>query len=304
MSKRYFLGIDGGGTKTEAVVIDDEFNVLGSGISCGSNTNFVSEHFASVSFGKSIVTALKQARLIPQDITAAGCTFGGVARAVFEELRLEAKPMMLCEGDVAFERAGIELKRGIALIAGTGSACMGYGDNGRRTVVGGWGAILGDDGSAFDIARRGIRYALGASEGRHPDTLLVRLAEEYFNVKTVRSISSRLRGSEVNQALIAGFAVKVTEAAIMGDRAAVKILETAGEELGELAAFVARKLFNEDDEFPFVLSGGVFKAKDYIIKQIRCVLLPQFPAARIIAAEMSPGEAVARLTRKAYEEKK
>jgi len=295
---KYILGIDGGGTKTEAVILDIEGKVAGTGTAGGSNTNFISRREAAEAFKQAISGAFEAASVTAKDIGCAGCTFWTVANEVFDELRIPVQPKSFSEHAVAFERAGIEELRGIAIIAGTGSSCGGFSDGGQRFTVGGWGPLLGDEGSAYDIGLRGIKRALWSAEGRLPDTLLVDAVRSYFGIEHAKGAIGKLCDTKINQSLVAGFAMEVSKAAGMGDEAAIQIIEEAGEMLGEMAAFVARQIFTENDGFPVVLAGGVFNMGRLVLDPIRAVILPQFPKAKALIAKMKPGEAVARLAYK------
>lgn len=293
----YTLGIDGGGSKTAVTIIDDSERVIGRGLGGGTNTNFTNRRSAVAAFKRAIRQALAEAGLQPADITYAGSTFSMAAGQAFKDLGIECEPLQVGEPEVAFERAGIRQMRGIALIAGTGSSCFGYGDECRRFHSGGWGALLGDEGSAFDIGLRAIKRALAAMDGRLPETLLVDHLKSYFAARSLRDVINRC-GIRINQPLVAGFATHTSEAAIAGDEAALEILKSAGEELGELAVFVARRVFDKSSEFPVVLAGGVFNAGSVVIDPIRSIFASQFPRAEVVVAFGEPGEAVARITRR------
>lgn len=291
----YTLGIDGGGTKTDAVILDEAGNVVGAGVAGGCNANFVSRRVAVAAYKRAIRAAIKQANIEPSCINRAACTFGGVADEAFGELGIAARARHIGEHRVAFERAGIHELRGVGLVAGTGSSCVALEGGERVTSAGGWGPLLGDEGSAYDIGLSAIKRALLACEGRAPGTLLEQAVRGYFGVERTKGAIGKLCGLKINQSLVAGFAVEVSKAANEGDEAAIEIIESAGEVLGELAAFVARRIFTEEDDFPFVLAGGVFNIGRLVIDPIKAVLRPQFPKSRIVVAEMRPGEAVARL---------
>lgn len=296
--QQYTIGIDGGGSKTDAVILDQQGSVAGAGTAGGCNANFTPRRTAAAAYRRSIRAAIKQANIAPEQIARAGCTFAAVADEVFRELGIPAQVRSFGEYQVAFERASISELRGVALVAGTGSSCVAV-DNGERvTSAGGWGPIFGDEGSGYDIGLQGIKRAVLASEGRGPDTILKDAMKEYFREDKLRRAAYKLFDTRVNQPLIAGFAKEVSKAASEGDEAAIEIIESAGEVLGELAAFVARRLFAEEDSFPFVLAGGVFNIGKPVLDPIRCVLKPQFPHSRIVVGEMRPGEAVARLAMK------
>ena len=298
LSNTYILGIDGGGSKTDAVILDDQGNVVGTGLGGGCNANFTSRRAAAASYRRAIKDALNEAGISASCVVKAGCTFGSVAEQVFEELGIPVNAKAYSEYQVAFERAGFDEVRGVALIAGTGSSCVAV-DPGKGVVsAGGWGPIFGDEGSAYDIGLRGIKQSLLAQEGRAPDTVLCQEMRDYFGNQRARGAVRKLFDVKINQPFIAGFAVRVSKAAAEGDEVSREIIEFAGESLGELAAFVARKYFNQYDSFPFVLAGGVFNIGKPVIDPIRAVLRPQFPSSKIVVADMRPGEAVARLVAK------
>ncbi len=295
----FVLGIDGGGSKTAAAIIDDEGNVLGRGLGGGTNTNFTSRPDAVQAFKDAIGHALDEAGLKASQITCAGSTFSMAAEEAFGELGLEMQPIRIGEPEVVFERAGLHELMGVALVAGTGSSCFASDGHGRTAHGGGWGALLGDEGSAFDIGLRGIKRGLGARCGRQPETMLADAVESYFGAGQIWRVIVE-NGTRINQSRVAGFAVKVSEAAQAGDAAAVEILDHAGRELADLAAFVARQVFRESDEFPVVLGGGVFKAGEMVIAPIRAVFASHFPRATLVVADGDPGEAVARITMRTY----
>jgi len=161
--------------------------------------------------------------------------------------------------------------------------------------AGGWGPVLGDEGSAYHIGITAIRRAMLAAEGRGPATVLAESVRDYFGVPDTRWVVGKLCDMKANQSLVAGFAPEVSKAAGAGDAVALQVIESAGVALGELAAFVAGKVFAEQDEFPFVLAGGVFNIGKLVFDPIRRILEPRFANARIVIADMRPGEAVARL---------
>ena len=295
----YTLGIDGGGSKTEAVIIDDNECVLGKGLAGGCNMNFVARGAAVAAFVDAIRQALEDAGLQATEIGRAGCTFGGAASDAFAEVGLTVAPLGIGECQVAFERAGFTRTYGIAMVAGTGSSCFGFGEDGRRFHSGGLGALLGDEGGGYDIGLRGIRRALLSRDGRLPPTALTEAVCDYLEVPNLGHVVTKLSGTRIQQPLIAGFAARVAEAASAGDEAAVEIITEAGKTLGELIAFVASRVFERDDEFPIALAGGVFKAGDLLIEPLEAVVAPRFPNAKFVIARMSPGEAVARLARRA-----
>jgi N-acetylglucosamine kinase-like BadF-type ATPase len=290
----YTLGVDGGGSKTDAVILDADGAVVGAGLGGASNAHFAGLRATAASFRRAIRAAVKHAGIGPEQITRAGCTFGTVAEEVLAELGIPARPARFGEHAVAFERAGIDEPRGVALIAGTGSTCFASDGVARHAGAGGWGALLGDEGSGYSIGLAAIRRVLLAEEGRGAPTTLGAAVCSYFDVPEPRWVIGKFPG--LNQALLAGFAPEVSKAAHAGDTVAIEVIESAGAELGELAAFVTAEVFSPRDDFPVVLAGGVFNIGQLVIEPIRHILGERFPNARIVVASMRPGEAVARLT--------
>lgn len=302
------MGIDGGGSKTEAVIIDSAGRTLGRGLAGPSNTNFTTRHAAASAFKQAARTALETAALRPEQISRIACTFAMAAPAAFEELGLTAEWSHYSESAVAFERAGIRPAVGVAVVAGTGSSVFGHGRPERTArdpgplrrhepclSLGGWGPVLGDDGSGYDIGRRAIRRVLAAEEGRMAPTSLAEAVRHYFGVDRAQDVVFRLIGTRVKQSLIAGFAVLVGEHAARGDEAAVSILREAGTALADVAAFAAGQLFEFSEEFPFVLAGGVFRAGAYVTGPFEETVSALFFRSRTVTAKGSPGEALARL---------
>ncbi len=294
MNQEYTLGVDGGGSKTDAVILDAEGNIVGTGLGGASNATFAGRRATAASFRRAIRAAIKQAGIDPAQITRAGCTFGTVAHEVLAELGIPAEPGCFGESAVAYERAGIDQVRGVAVVAGTGSSCFAGDGAGVHAGGGGWGALLGDEGSGYSIGLAGVRRALLAEEGRGAPTALVESVCRHFDVSRAHQVIGKLR--DLRQTLLAGFAPEVSKAAHAGDAVAIEVIGSAGAQLAELAVFVAAKVFARNDEFPVVLAGGVFNIGELVIDPIRRIFAERFPNARIVIAEMRPGEAVARLT--------
>jgi N-acetylglucosamine kinase len=290
------LGIDGGGTKTEAAVVSEDDAVLAVGLGGPVNTAFVSSSQARRSIRAAVREALGGAKsrhfdalalcvlCSTEDATAGlprGVSYGQIFR--------------FSETEVAFARAGLFQKYGIAVVAGTGSNVCGYGRDGAACHVGGWGALLGDEGSAFDIALRAIKAAIRAHDGRGPHTQLLERALRHFNIPELWGLVRLCYGGPLPRTTIADFAPQVSAAASEGDEVATGILADAGRTLADDVLFVAGRLFQPEEAFPVVLSGGVFNAGPLLIEPIRLALKQQYPNASLLVAHQSPGVAVAKL---------
>ncbi|RPI25586.1 MAG: hypothetical protein EHM61_13970, partial [Acidobacteria bacterium] len=152
-----------------------------------------------------------------------------------------------------------EYAPGVVVISGTGSIAMGLNEKGETARAGGWGHILGDEGSGYDIARRGLMAALHAHDGRGPDTIIRQKVMEQFYLTSVEELISLLYGEETTPRRIAGVYPLILEAAEEGDEVAGQLLESAAASLVQAALAVIRRLKMEDKVFPVALSGGVFR---------------------------------------------
>jgi N-acetylglucosamine kinase-like BadF-type ATPase len=157
----------------------------------------------------------------------------------------------------------------------------------------GWGALLGDEGSAYDVGLRAIRAAVRAWDGRDRETALVEAVQRYFGVHDLRELVPLFYERGVPRHVVAGFAMHVVDTARTGDMRAKFILRQAGEELARDALACAAKLFERDDIFTVAMTGGMFKSRIFRRAFERAFEL-LFPYAEFREPVMPPAEAVAR----------
>jgi N-acetylglucosamine kinase-like BadF-type ATPase len=272
------LGVDGGGTKTHAVVADETGQVLGVAIRGPSNWEEVGLPRAADALDRTVTMALAEAFVQPQDLAA--CVFG-LAGVDWEsdQLRIETilRPLQLGghvdimnDAYVAL-RTGTSRSFGVAVIAGTGSVVAGRNPEGETFRTLGLGAYFGDYGGGSDISESALTAVCEAHLGKGPQTALsdVMCAHEH-----VRSIPELLELVSREQDDLPYVASEVMEVAESGDEVARQIVERSGRELGRNAALVARQLGMQDTEFELVLAGGLFQTKT------RLLVDPLFAAAR------------------------
>ena len=245
MEQRYFVGIDGGGTKTALVACTVEGKVFSSAVCGPLNYNFIGLDSALQNLACGI------AKLgIPQDsIVAVGIgdpsiddesespaakEFGERATALLGVpvyIRSDAYMTL-------FALTGGK-KSGVLIISGTGSMAIGEDSNGKILVCGGWGRISGDEGSGYYIGREGICAALRAADEVAPQTALTTAALTYFGVRTPRELIPAFYGEEEPD--IAGFSRCVAECASNGDEVAKAILLDAAAHLSRYASALLQK---------------------------------------------------------------
>lgn len=157
---------------------------------------------------------------------------------------------------------------GIIIIAGTGAICFGKNSEGKLVRSGGWGYLLGDEGSGYFIGREAIIAALKDLDGRGEKTKLRSKLEKHFKLSSIDQIIPHIYQNRIDRVAIADLAPIVFEQASQGDAIAEEIIRRTGKELGSLAKSVAQHLNFESDEIKVALIGSIFKQKDMLINEI------------------------------------
>lgn len=303
----YLLAIEGGGTRSQAALMDWSGRVLSKGRGGDVNTNFTPYHEAQESVRQAVRSALdcagvpgEQVRLIVQALV--GPRFG---QETFGELCPHAQYRYYGERDVVFARAGLfDQPHGVALVAATGATAFGLRRDGFAVSLGGWGSLLGDEGSAYDLGLMGLRAAVRAFEQRESEpTSLVEAVCGYFDLSLETfhqglidlAYGRHLQTEPLSRARIGGFAVEVTRLAAQGDRVAHRLVRQAAHELAQLTLHAARRCFAVDEEFTVVAAGGMTAAGDLVLGELRQRLGEEFPRAQFITGGLDPAEAVGRL---------
>ena len=300
--RRAVVGIDGGGTKTHAIILDADFAVLGEGLAGPSNPLRVGIANAAAAIREAIDQACEIARLRRTDLIAAEIGLAGARRKELNARMREAllglgiaEIVVVGDADIALYGA-TEGEPGLIIIAGTGSICCGINARGKTFCAGGWGPIAGDEGAGAWIARRALRAIAHAVDGRGPSTLLTNLACTYFHVSDPNDLSTAIYAPTITNERIAGFGKHVVEAAKAKDQTAREIIGEGGRELGTAAVAVIRNLKMEREAFQVAYVGGIFKyAGELMLTPIRDEIRRVAPNAYLGPPRFSPAEAAARM---------
>jgi N-acetylglucosamine kinase-like BadF-type ATPase len=270
-SRNLYLGIDGGGTKTQAVLINNRREIICEGLSGPSNPLRVGVEDAVSNIIKAVNTACDKAFVNPTDIISAILGLAGVRRADIRErvqqsfidsLKIK-KVEVLTDAEIALFGTTLG-KAGLVIISGTGSICLGKDDKGNSAVAGGWGPIAGDEGGGISIAKQALRAIAKASDGRGKHTKLSHVGAEYFRASTPDDLIVAIYSPQMDNKKIAGFAKYVVETANKGDEIAIEILSVAGYELGLAALAVIKKLDISQVKIPMGTVGSIFKAGEIL----------------------------------------
>ena len=301
-SIRAVVGVDGGGTKTRAVVLDVDFRVLGEGLAGASNPLRVGIAGAAATIREAVDRACEAAQLRRTDLIAAEIGLAGARRRELNARMREAllslgigEIVVVGDADIALYGA-TEGEPGLIVIAGTGSICCGINAHRKTICAGGWGPIAGDEGAGAWIARRALRAIAHAVDGRGPTTSLTSAACSYFHVSDPNDLSTAIYAPTMTNERLAGFGKNVIEAAQAKDRVARELLCEGGRELGSAAAAVIRNLKLERDAFQVAYVGGVFDAAgELVLSSMREEVSRVAPKAYLAPPRFSPAVAAARM---------
>lgn len=304
VSRRAVVGVDGGGTKTQAVILDANFAVLGEGFAGPSNPLRVGIANAAAAVREAIDRACEAAQLRRTDLVAAEVGLAGARRQELNARMREAllglgigEVIVVGDADIALYGA-TEGAPGLIVIAGTGSICCGLNARGKRICAGGWGPVAGDEGGGAWIARQALRAIAHAVDGRGPTTSLTNTACTYFHVSDPNDLSTAIYAPSITNERLAGFSRYVIAAAKAKDRIAREIIFEGGQELGLAAAAVIRNLKLERETFPVAYVGGVFDAAhELVLASLSEEVKRVAPKAYLGPPRFSPAVAAARMAR-------
>jgi N-acetylglucosamine kinase len=290
----YSLGFDGGGTKTDCVVLDGRGFVIGEGR--GGPANPVRSGFdtAFSSLRQAAARAIAASGIRTDQIThvcagLAGAGRRSVVRRVMVFLAGEfprALAKVTADYEVALEAAA-GAGPGVVLIAGTGSVAYGRNAAGETARAGGHGPWIGDEGSAFEVGRRAVAAVARARDSDAPVTVLSEMISGALNCADWDDLMLRI-AKNPDDVFPKLFPV-VADAANSGDSAAKEILFASAIGLGNLSTIVIRSLGMKDQPFPLVKCGGVFGHSELLGAEIsRLGISPAVGAARMAARLSEP----------------
>jgi N-acetylglucosamine kinase-like BadF-type ATPase len=298
------VGVDGGGTKTQAVILDADSVIIGEGLAGPSNPLRVGIATAATAIREAIDRACESARLRRTDLIAAEIGLAGARRRELSARMREAllslgigEVVVVGDADIALYGA-TEGEPGLIVIAGTGSICCGINARGKKGCAGGWGPIAGDEGGGAWIARRALRAIAHAVDGRGAPTSLTEAACSYFHVSDPIDLSTAIYAPTITNERLASFAKFVIQAAKARDQIASQIIAEGGQELGFSAAAVIRDLKLERETFQVAYVGGVFDAAgELVLSSLREEVSRVAPKAYLAPPRFSPAVAAARMAR-------
>jgi N-acetylglucosamine kinase-like BadF-type ATPase len=299
MAGSLLVAVDGGQTSTKALVATPEGRVLARGrggpsdhfhIEGGVEKNRTAIHGAVNSALTAAGAATTEVGAIALGLTGAP-TRGSQNPVVQEIVREQLAPdEIVVVPDYVTNLAGASGgEPGVVLIAGGGAIGYGITADGREAIAGGFGFLLGDEGSAFNIGLRAINAASRASDLRANPTTLEAIVLDHFEIETMRLITRIVYLAGFSRERISLLAPKVAQAAGAGDAASITIMTGAGIDLARMALGVIRQLFAPGDSVAVYLTGGVFGAASILLDQFTAELRAGWPEPRLPRYEPAVG---------------
>ncbi len=292
-----FMGIDGGGTKTDFVLIDRGGRVRARHQEGSLYYLEIGLDAAAQTLQRGVTATLRDAGVALADVEYAfvGVPAHGEDSALAP--RLDALPAgalaagrYRCGNDMLCSWAGsLAGGDGISVIAGTGS--MAYGEaNGHAARTGGWGELFSDEGSAYWIARQGLTLFSRMSDGRSPRGPLYDVFRSSLGLAQDLDLCAHVYGSgQGGRTDVARFALKVHEAAQQGDTQAIAIYTAAAQELADIVVATRRALqVPVAQSVDVSYSGGVFNSRTLVLEPFGDALARSGLAFRLTTPHYSP----------------
>lgn len=273
-----WIGVDGGGTKTQFTLFDEKFNALDS-------ARLPSCHAAQAGYdGMNKILSKGIAILLKKTTSEVGLGFGLAGygqdtsiKAHIEEVIADVAaghPYELVSDSYAAWAAGLNLQDGVCVICGTGSIAYAV-EGATEQRAGGWGCQIGDEGSGWWIGKEVLRSFSRQADGRDAQSSLFTLVKERLQLNDASDLISYMQNEiYASRTHVAALAIVAKDAALAGDLAAQAIFSRAALELSDIVVAAAQGLFTESDVVLVTYVGGVFAGAERLLTDALKSALP------------------------------
>ena len=292
---KYFLGVDIGGTKSHALVVDEQGTVLGFGRAGAGNWESVGYPGLERVLREITDQAVQQAGITRSQIAGAGLGIAGYDWPSQRQTHLDViqntglnGPLILVNDAALGIPAGTKEGWGVSIVSGTG--CNGRGWNRDRSregrAVGGHGHWSDEAAGGFDIVARAMRAVAFQWTRRGPETALT---QAFLEKTGAPDLDMLVEGVYLEKYRFdASFVMLVFEVAAQGDPEALAVMRWAGDQLGQIACGVIRQVGLEKDNFEVVQIGSLYEGHPLISEQMRETIQQIAPGARLVRLTAPP----------------
>jgi glucosamine kinase len=308
VERSYVAGIDGGASKTIALIADTNGLILGSGRAGPSNYHNIGRGPASAAIKSAIKEAKKKAgiREKPEIAVVALAAIDSerdlrVASRFVRDAKI-AQTSIVVHDSVAALYAATKGRMGIVVNSGTGSFAAGINNKGRYARAGGWGYIIGDEGSAYAIGLNAIKMAFRSFDGREKNTSLADMIMRRFRIRRLDDLVSKIYDNELTVEQIASVAPLVIRTEHI-DNISKAILIDAGNQLGDQVCAVASRLKMTRQKFQVGAVGGNFRSGKCMMQALRSKIKYCCPRARVTHLLVEPALGSLSVALKAFSRK-
>ncbi len=295
----HVLGIDAGGTKTIALLADADGRILSEGRAGAANLQTEGE----LEVEKILHTVIDRATDGREVTLAAVCLGmagvdrdddGRIMRDMMRRMGYRSNTLIVNDALIALV-AGAGANRGVVIIAGTGSIVYGVSHHGIAARAGGWGPILGDEGSGYWVGRRALAAVMRDADCRGPRTVLTPLVLAHFGLPNPQALVPEIYHQPQGRRAIASLAAVVDQARAEGDLVAKEIMSRAADELALAAGSVIRRLEMRGEQFPILLAGGMLRESEWLSAEVRSRMAEVAPRSTVSLLTEEPAIGAVRL---------
>jgi N-acetylglucosamine kinase-like BadF-type ATPase len=298
----FLIGIEGGGTKSTAIITDSGGKILARSNGMATNPNTVGFEISAKVCFQLISECCKKANCVLKEISSVVIGTAGAGDKTNQSklkkilhnycAKKNTHPKIIITSDAHIALAGaLGNESGIIMIAGTGSILLGRNHDLRTTIhepqifrIGGWGKILGDDGSGFAIARDAVKDVVSSFDKTNETSALTKSALKYFNAKSVPELPSKIANGKKE---LSSFAPIVIELAKKKDFRSLFVVEFHCNALLQQVHLMCNNFFCSE-KLSFVLLGGLLENENFYSHMLREKIKEYFPHLEIIKPKFSP----------------
>ena len=266
----YILGIDGGGTKTKLLMTDAAGNLIVESESGSSNINADGYEKVRQVLQELAASTVKKAGMDPSGCISLCMGAAGAGRIkekeaireIFKDIGFNCRLEVTDDVTTAFY-GGLDGNAGVMVISGTGSICLGRNEKGEMHRCGGWGHVMGDEGSGYDIGRGVLSSIMRGFDGREPQSKMTPRVLEFLNLGGPEDLIEYIYRRVAGKKEIASLAVFADAGCAVGDAAAVSIIEHSAQEL-HLAVVTVINRLGFTGTLEVCTGGGVLVGSEYL----------------------------------------